>query len=293
MEINVSACCVGLSSLLSSSGLSAPPTLQDGSRAQWSGFRAVHLGPLRAGRPHPLLLPETHVTKHSDKEGEERWEESGRKDGWQLRMKERPNGEDNTWTVPLLLWGPALHWIPQCLAMRSTLFNVSTVEANCVLHCFSHFSPINHNKGTLQQIKVSKWLQKYSKYSFFWRERNLKSHNLWVFIVSAYMEKCFLCRRRRFLRDCHPGVKPETKTLKHKRPVSQACAKPHHHQHHLHHPSPQSTLAVLIQCLHKTLGSNDSHETMDHPSSLHPPPSDRPYHLPPLTQSCFHRSQIP
>lgn len=42
----------------------------------------------------------------------------------------------------------------------------------------------------------------------------------------------------------------------------------------------QSTLAALIQCLHKSLGSHDSHEPMDHPLShgtLHsptaPPPS--------------------
>ena len=47
-------------------------------------------------------------------------------------------------------------------------------------------------------------------------------------------------------------------------PLTYLCAQPHH-------PSPQSTLAALIHCLHKTLGSNDSHETMDHPTSLHAP----------------------
>lgn len=62
-------------------------------------------------------------------------------------------------------------------------------------------------------------------------------------------------------------------------PVTYPCAKPHHH---LHHPSPQSTLAALIQCLHKTLGSNDSHETKDHPMSLHTL-------LSPTAHTTFHR----
>lgn len=47
----------------------------------------------------------------------------------------------------------------------------------------------------------------------------------------------------------------------------QVCAE-FHHRHH-HHLSPQSALTALIHCLHKTLGSNDSHETVDHPTSLH------------------------
>lgn len=80
-----------------------------------------------------------------------------------------------------------------------------------------------------------------------------------VLLINHYLsEVSSVCMRERFLRDCHPGVKPEHRTLE---AQGDHC--------HLNRPPPESPLAALIQCLHSTLGSNDSHETMDHTTSLY------------------------
>lgn len=79
-------------------------------------------------------------------------------------------------------------------------------------------------------------------------------------ISSVLLINYYLCFARVF-EGLPPTGKSREQSSSSNDTLTYPCAKPHHHH------SPQSTLAALIQCLHKMLGSNDSHETMDHPMS--------------------------